>query len=71
MVVPLQETTPAGSLKFVKDRDGNIFALLLLRDGKTRVKAGDSGKANLGVTFLTPSDKQMAEKIGLTLVVVN
>jgi hypothetical protein len=71
MVLPLQETTPAKSLKLAKDSDGNLFALLLLRDGKTRAKAGNSGKANLGVTVLTPSDKQMAEKIGLTLVVVN
>jgi hypothetical protein len=71
MVVPLQETTPAGSLKFTKDSEGNIFALLLLRDGKSRIKAAGTGKANLGVTVLTPSDKAMAEKIGMTLVVVN
>jgi hypothetical protein len=71
LMVPLQETSPAISLKLVKDKDGNLFALLLLRDGKTRVKASGSGKANLGVTVLTPSDKAIAEKIGLTLVVVN
>ncbi|MDO8951029.1 MAG: hypothetical protein Q7U86_00315 [Draconibacterium sp.] len=70
MVLPLQETTPAKSLKFAKDSDGNIFALLQLRDGKTRVKAGGDGKGNLGVTLLTPSDKEMAEKMEMTLVVV-
>jgi hypothetical protein len=71
MVLPLQENTPEKSLKLVKDKEGNIFALLLLRDGISRVKASGSGKANLGVTILTPSDKAIVEKIGMTLVVVN
>jgi hypothetical protein len=71
MVLPLQENTPEKSLKLVKDKEGNLFALLLLRDGNSRVKASGSGKANFGITLLTPSDKQMAEKIGMTLVVVN
>jgi hypothetical protein len=71
MVVPLQDSDPAKSLQLARDKEGNSFALLLLRDGNTRVKEGGSGKANLGVTVLTPSDKAMAEKIGLTLVLVN
>jgi hypothetical protein len=71
MVLPLQESDPAKSLKLVRDKEGNSFALLLLRDGNSRAKATGSGKANLGVTVLTPSDKAMAEKIGMTLVVVN
>jgi hypothetical protein len=70
MVVPLQESDPAKSLKLVRDKEGNSFALLLLRDGNSRAKADGSGKANLGVTILTPTDKEMAEKMEMTLVVV-
>lgn len=70
MVLPLQESDPAKSLKLVRDKEGNSFALLLLRDGNSRAKAGDSGKANLGVTILTPTDKELAEKMEMTLVVV-
>jgi hypothetical protein len=70
MVVPVQESDPAKSLKLVRDKEGNSFALLLLRDGNSRARAGDSGKANLGVTILTPTDKEMAEKMEMTLVVV-
>lgn len=71
MVLPLQESDPAKSLKLVRDKEGNSFALLLLRDGNSRAKADGSGKANLGVTILTPTDKEMAEKMEMTLVVVN
>jgi hypothetical protein len=70
MVLPLQESDPAKSLKLVRDSEGNSFALLLLRDGNSRAKADGSGKANLGVTILTPTDKEMAEKMEMTLVVV-
>jgi hypothetical protein len=70
MVVPLQESDPTKSLKLVRDSEGNSFALLLLRDGNSRAKADGSGKANLGVTILTPTDKEMAEKMEMTLVVV-
>ncbi len=71
MVLPLQESDPTKSLKLVRDREGNSFALFLLRDGNSRVKPTGSGKANLSVTLLTPSDKAMAEKMEMTLVVVN
>jgi len=71
MVLPLQETTPAKSLKFAKDSEGNIFALLQLRDGKARLKSDGDGKGNLGVTLLTPSDREKAEEIGVTVVMVN
>jgi hypothetical protein len=71
MVLPLQESDPAKSLKLVRDKEGNSFALLLLSDGNSRAKADGSGKANIGVTILTPSDKKMAEKMEMTLVVVN
>jgi hypothetical protein len=71
MVLPLQETTPEKNLKFAKDNEGNIFALLQLRDGKTRVKAGGDGKGNLGLTVLTPSGKEKAEEIRVTVVMVN
>jgi len=70
ILVPLQDSDPAKSLKLFRDKEGNSFALLLLRDGSSRAKATGSGKANLGVTVLTPSDKAMADKIGMTLVVV-
>jgi hypothetical protein len=71
MVLPLLESDPAKSLKLVRDKEGNSFALLLLRDGNSRAKADGSGKANLGVTILTPTDKEMAQKMEMTLVVVN
>jgi hypothetical protein len=71
MVLPLQDSDPAKSLKLVRNKEGNSFVLLLLRDGNSRVKTVGSGKANLSVTVLTPSDKQIAEKIRMTVVVVN
>jgi hypothetical protein len=71
MVVPLQESDSTKSLKLVRDKKGNIFAMLLLRDGNSRAKADGSGKANFGVTVFTPSDKEIAEKMEMTLMVVN
>lgn len=71
LVLPLQESDPVKSLKLVRDKEGNSFALLLLRDANSRVKPTGSGKANLGVTVLTPSDKAMAEKMEMTVVVVD
>ncbi len=71
MLLPLQDPDPAKSLKLAKDKEGNIFAMLLLRDWNSRAKAGNSGKANLGVAILTPTDNEMAEKMEMTLVVVN
>jgi hypothetical protein len=71
MVVPLLDADPSKSLKFAKDREGITYALLLVHDGSKRIKSEISGKASLKVTVLTPTDKAVAEKMGLTLVVMN
>jgi len=71
LVVPLEGTTPSSAIQLAKDAAGNVHALLIVHEGMKRVKSEVPGKANLNVTILTPSDKVLAEKMGMTLVVVN
>jgi hypothetical protein len=71
ILVPLQGTNPSGSLKFARDSEGNTNALLIVHEGMKRVKSEVAGKAAMNVTVLTPADKEVAEKMGMTMVVVN
>jgi hypothetical protein len=71
LMVPLGETTPSKAIQLAKDDEGKLFALLKVQDGSISLKMKTGGTARINVSVLTPSDPEVAEQIGFSMIVLN